>query len=115
MIIDFAADFADLLEDWTLTTTSPGAVGDYGQWVPGGDVVSTIQAVPPQPLNENEWQQQEGGEYTSSLEKTYSTTAVSNGDKLSFDGIDYEVHQSVTRARLGGFHKLILRRIVGDS
>lgn len=114
-MIDFAADFADLLEDWTLTTTTAGSVGDYGQWVPGADVVSTIQAVPPQPLNENELRQQEGGEYTSSLEKTYCTTAVPNGSKMSFDGIDYEVHQSETRSRLGGHHKLILRRIVGDA
>jgi hypothetical protein len=114
MLIDFAADFADLLTDWSGVRRSAGSDNAEGVFVPGAEVPFTFKAVPPQPITMNELQQVEGGEFTRSIVKTYTPYPLLNNDIVTYDGIDYEMLQFDNRGPLGSHRKAYLVRVQDD-
>lgn len=114
MLIDFSADFADLLTGWTGVRYGAGADNAEGVYVPGVAAAFEFKAVPPQPITMNEQQQVEGGEFARSIVKTYTPYALELNDRVTFGGIEHEVLQIDTRDTLGTYRKAYLVRVQDD-
>lgn len=104
-LIDFAVDFAELLEPWTGARAGAGADNAEGVYVPGVDVPLSFSATPPQPIKQNELAMEEGGEFRRSIVKTYTPFTLLINDRVSYGGTLYEVHQIDERQPLGSYQR----------
>lgn len=114
-LIDFGADFADLLESWTGARAGAGSDNAEGVYVPGVDVPLSFLATPPQPINQNDLVMEEGGEFRRSIVKTYTPEALQINDRVTYGGVTYEVHQIDERQPLGSYQKAYLVKVQNDN
>jgi hypothetical protein len=114
-LIDFAVDFADLLDSWTGSRAAAGADNSEGVFVPGVAVPLSFRATPPQPINQNDLVQDEGGEFRRSVVKTYTSAVLLINDRLTYAGTVYEVHQIDERQPLGTYQKVYLVKVQNDN
>lgn len=115
MLIDFATDFAELLEPWTGTRAGAGADNAEGVYVPGTPVAIAFDATPPQPIKQNELAMDEGGEFRRSIVKTYTPATLLINDRVTYAGVLYEVHQIDERQPLGAYQKVFLVKVQNDN
>jgi hypothetical protein len=114
-LIDFATDFADLLENWTGTRAGVGSDNDEGVFVHGADVPLSFKATPPQPIGQNDLVMDEGGEFRRSIVKTYTPFVLLINDRVTYAGTTYEVHQIDERQALGTYQKVYLVKVQNDN
>lgn len=115
-LIDFAVDFAELLEPWTGARAGAGADNAEGVYVPGADVPLSFMATPPQPINQNDVVMDEGGEFIRSAEKTYTPDDVRNNDIVTYDGVKmFRALQNDDRTPLGSYKKVYLVKVQNDN
>ena len=114
-LIDFAADFAELLEAWAGNRAGAGADNAEGVFVRGVAVPLSFKATPPQPLNQNDLIQDEGGEFRRSIVKTYTPFALLINDRVTYGSTLYEVHQIDERQPLGSYQKVYLVKVQNDN
>ena len=114
-LIDFGADFAELLESWTGTRAGVGADNAEGVYVPGADVPLAFLAPPPPPINQNDLVMDEGGEFRRSIVKTYTPATLLISDRVTYAGTLYEVHQIDERQPLGTYQKVYLVKVQNDN
>jgi hypothetical protein len=114
-LIDFGADFAELLEPWAGTRAGAGSDDAEGNYVPGVDVPLSFLATPPQPINQNDLVMDEGGEFRRSIVKTYTPAVLLINDRVTYGGTLYEAHQIDERQPLGSYQKVYLVKVQNDN
>lgn len=113
-MINFAADFADLLVPMTLSRNAAGTVNAEGQYVAGSATSVAITAVPPQQVKMGDLVDDESGQITRSHVRTYTDYAVAVGDIISYKAIDYRVDMVSDRDDLGSYYRAIMVKVQND-
>lgn len=114
-LIDFATDFAELLEPWTGTRAGAGTDDAEGNYAPGTPAALSFMATPPQPINQNDLVMDEGGEFRRSIVKTYTPAVLLINDRVTYAGTLYEIHQIDERQPLGSYQKVYLVKVQNDN
>ena len=117
LLINFAADFADLLIKHNGSRFGPSTRDTRGRSVAGAAVPFTFKGTYPQPASANDLKLAADGSDVSSAITIYSvqqlniTTSNSKGDIVTWEGEDYFVMQSNKRNHLAGNYKNLLRKV----
>lgn len=105
----------------TVTATlHNGAAGTNvkGVWTPGLDAGVTIRMIAPQPVKADELTNLPDGEHVSDYLVTWAETStlgtregLKDADRIDWDGDTYKVVQADNRQVLGGFMRVVMRRL----
>ena len=89
-----------------------------GVWVPGSTTPVNIRIVAPQPMKADEMAKLPAGEHVSDYVVTWAETlalgtrdGLKDADTIEWDGKTYEVTQDSDRKVLGGFIRVVMKKV----
>ena len=116
-LINFAAEFADLLIKHSGYRYAASSKDARGRIVQGAQVAFTFKGTYPQPAGGSDLKLASGGSTESgslvvhSVQQLNITTGNTKGDIVTWEGEDYFVMQSNKRNHLAGNYRNLLRKI----